>query len=83
MIINGTNVFSLFLIMTAKDYLIALKVIREIQRKQAYCSGQSKPCLAETLKEIETYCPLDFSKSGGRITKNVILSCYDGILFST
>ena len=53
--------------MTAKDYLIALKVIREIQRKQAYCSGQSKPYLAETLKEIEMYCPLDFSKSGGRV----------------
>ena len=54
--------------MTAKDYLIALKVIREIQRKQAYCSGQSKPYLADTLKEIEMYCPLDFSKSGGRDT---------------
>ena len=51
--------------MTAKDYLTALKVIREIQRKQAYCSGQSKPYLADTLKEIEMYCPLDFSKSGG------------------
>ena len=60
--INGANVFNLFLIMTAKDYLIALKVIREIQRKQAYCSGQSKPYLADTLKEIEMYCPLDFSK---------------------
>ena len=67
--------------MTAKDYLIALKVIREIQRKQAYCSGQSKPCLADTLKEIEMYCPLDFSKSGGRVTKKTILSCYDGNLF--
>lgn len=69
--------------MTAKDYLIALKVIREIQRKQAFCSGQSKPYLAETLKEIEMYCPLDFSKSGGRVIKNVILSCYNGKLFST
>ena len=49
--------------MTAKDYLTALKVIREIQRKQAYSSGQSKPYLADTLKEIEMYCPLDFSKS--------------------
>ena len=36
--------------MTAKDYLTALKVIREIQRKQAYCSGASQPFLAETLK---------------------------------
>lgn len=68
--------------MTAKDYLIALKVVREIQRKQAYCSGQSKPYLAETLKEIEMYCPLDFSKSGGRVTDNVILRCYNGKLFS-
>ena len=69
--------------MTANDYLIALEVIREIQRKQAYCTGQSKPYLAETLKEIEMYCPLDFSKSGGRVTKKVILSCYTGKLFNT
>lgn len=68
--------------MTAKDYLTALKVIREIQRKQAYSLGQSKPYLADTLKEIEMYCPLDFSKTGGRVTKKVILSCYDGKLFS-
>lgn len=68
--------------MTAKDYLTALKVIREIQRKQAYCSGQSKSYLAETLKEIEMYCPLDFSKSGGRVTNEVILSCYNGKLFN-
>ena len=44
-----------FFDMTAKDYLNALKVIREIQRKQVYCSGKSKPYLAETLKEIEMY----------------------------
>lgn len=69
--------------MTANDYLIALKVIREIQRKQAFCSGQSKPYLAETLKDIEMFCPLDFSRSGGRVTKKVILSCYNGNLFST
>lgn len=69
--------------MTAKDYMTALKVIREIQRKQAFCSGQSKPYLAETLKEIEMYCPLDFSKSGCRITKKVVLSCYAGKLFNT
>lgn len=69
--------------MTAKDYLIALKVIRDIQRKQAYCSGQSQPFLAETLKTIELYCPLDFSKSGGRVTKDIILSCYNGNLFHT
>ena len=68
--------------MTAKDYLTALKVIREIQRKQAYCTGSSKPYLADTLKEIEMYTPLDFSKSG-RFTKNAILSCYNGNLFST
>ena len=69
--------------MTAKDYLTALKVIREIQRKQAYCTGCCKPYLAETLKEIEMYCPLDFSKSGGRVTKDVILSCYSGNLINT
>lgn len=68
--------------MTAKDYLTALKVIREIQRKQAYCSGQSKPYLADTLKEIEMYCPLDFSKSGGRSIDKSILSCYNGNLFN-
>lgn len=83
MIISGINVFSFVLLMTAKDYLTALKVIREIQRKQTYSSGQSKIYLAETLKEIEMYCPLDFSKSGGRVTKNVILSCYNGKLFKT
>lgn len=69
--------------MTAKDYLTALKVIREIQRKQAYCTGSSKPYLADTLKEIEMYCPLDFSKSGGRVTNETLLSCYNGNLFST
>lgn len=67
--------------MTAKDYLTALKVIREIQRKQTYCSGQSQPFLAETLKTIELYCPLDFSKTCGRVTKEVILSSYNGSLF--
>ena len=69
--------------MTAKDYLTALKVIREIQRKQAYCTGTSQPFLAETLKTIELYCPLDFSKSGGRVTDKSSLSCYDGILFTS
>ena len=60
--------YLVYFFMTAKDYLIALKVIREIQRKQAYRSGTSQPFLAETLKTIELYCPLDFSKSGGRVT---------------
>ena len=69
--------------MTAQDYLTALKVIREIQRKQAYRSGTSQPFLAEALKTIELYCPLDFSKSGGRVILDTILSCYDGNLFST
>ena len=66
---------------TAKDYLTALKVIREIQRKQAYCTGSSKPYLADTLKEIEMYCPLDFSKTGGRVTKSDVLNVYNGKLF--
>lgn len=69
--------------MTAQDYLTALKVIREIQRKQAYRSGSSQPFLADTLKTIELYCPLDFSKSGGRVTQDTILRCYSGNLFST
>lgn len=69
--------------MTAKDYLTALKVIREIQRKQAYRTGQCKPYLADTLKEIEMYCPLDFSKTGARVTKKELLSCYDSDLFNT
>lgn len=68
--------------MTAQDYLTALKVIREIQRKQAYVTGISEPFLAETLKTIELFCPLDFSKTGGRVVKETILSCYNGILFS-
>ena len=67
--------------MTAKDYLTALKVIREIQRKQAFSTGTSQPFLADTLKIIELYCPLDFSKSGGRVTKEVLLSSYNGKLF--
>ena len=67
--------------MTAKDYLTALKVIREIQRKQAFSTGSSQPFLAETLKAIELYCPLDFSKTGGRVTKEVLLSSYNGKLF--
>ena len=68
--------------LTAKDYLTALKVIREIQRKQAYTTGTTQPFLADTLKTIELYCPLDFSKSGGRITKAVLLSSYNGKLFN-
>ena len=68
--------------MIAKDYLTALKVIREIQRKQAYCSGTSQPFLAETLKTIELYCPLDFSKTCGRVTQQTLLSSYNGKLFS-
>lgn len=68
--------------MTAQDYLTALKVIREIQRKQAHCCGQSQPFLAETLKTIELYIPLDFSATGGRSLQEVINSCYNGNLFS-
>ena len=54
MYISGINVFN-FLLMTAKDYLTALKVIREIQRKQAYCSGQSKPYLADTFQSLSMF----------------------------
>lgn len=69
--------------MTAKDYLTALKVIREIQRKQAFSTGTSQPFLAETLQTIELYCPLDFSKTCGRVTKEVLISAYDGKLFNS
>ena len=68
--------------MNARDFLTALKVVREIQRKQAYCSGQTDPCLAKTLSYIELYCPLDFSKSGGRVTQSKLLSSYNGSLFN-
>ena len=68
--------------MTAKDYLVALKVIREIQQKQAYCTGRTDPCLAQTLSTIELYCPLDFSKTGGRVTKSDVLNVYNGKLFN-
>ena len=69
--------------MTAKDYLTALKVIREIQRKQAFSTGTTQPFLADALKTIELYCPLDFSKTGGRVTKQVLLSSYNGKLFNS
>lgn len=69
--------------MTAKDYLTALKVVREIQRKQAYRTGTPESFLAETLKSIELYMPLDFSKSGGRVTDKSVLGSYTGDLFST
>lgn len=67
--------------MTAKDYLTALKVIREIQRKQVFSTGSSQPFLADTLKTIEVYCPFDFSKTCGRVTKEVLLRSYSGKLF--
>ena len=77
--INGINVFN----MKAQDYLTALKVIREIQRKQAYSSGRTDPCLAQTLSTTELYCPLDFSKTCGRVTKSSILNVYNGNLFKS
>jgi hypothetical protein len=67
--------------MKAQDYLTALKVIREIQQKQAYCTGRTDPCLADALSVIELYCPLDFSNSGGRLIKNDLLNVYNGKLF--
>ena len=70
-----------YLVMKAQDYLTALKVIREIQQKQAYCSGRADPWLAQTLSTIELYCPLDFSKSGGRFIKSEVLNVYNGNLF--
>ena len=66
--------------MTAKDYLIALKVVRDIQRQQAYRTGTVQPYLAETLKAIELYCPLDFSLSGG-LSRRKLHEAYSGNLF--
>ena len=69
--------------MTAKDYLTALNVIRVIQRKQAFCTGRSSDYLALTIQEIEMYCPLDFSKTGGRMIKDKMLDSYNGKLFNS
>ena len=69
--------------MKAQDYLTALKVIREIQKKQACRSGRSDPWLAQTLSTIELYCPLDFSKTCGRVVKSTILNVYNGKLFDS
>ena len=67
--------------MKAQDYLIALKVIREIQRKQAYYTGCSDQSLVKALQFIELYCPLDLSKTGGRLIKDKMLDSYNGKLF--
>lgn len=69
--------------MTAKDYLTALRVIREIQRKQAFSTGRSELYLSQTLQEIEMSCPLDFSKTGGRMIKDYMLDLYNGKLFNS
>ena len=67
----------------AKDYLTALKVVREIQRKQAYTCGRCDSFLAQTLQAIEMFCPLDFSKTCGRVSKEVLISSYAGKLFNS
>lgn len=67
--------------MTAQDYLTALQVIREIQRKQAFSTGRSAPYLSQTLQEIEMYCPLDFSSTCGRLIKDKMLDSYSGKIF--
>lgn len=67
--------------MTANDYLTALKVVRDIQRKQAYRFGRTDEHLAQTLQAIEMYCPLDFSPTGGRLIKDKMLASYNGTLF--
>lgn len=66
----------------ANDYLTALKVVREIQRKQAYVSGKCDPSLVKALQAIEMYCPLDFSKTCGRVTDIKLLETYNGNLFT-
>lgn len=69
--------------LSANDYLTALKVVREIQRKQAYTCGRSDDSLAQALQAIEMFCPLDFSKTCGRVTVDKLLSVYNGKLFNT
>lgn len=66
----------------AQDYLTALRVVREIQRKQAYVSGRCDSSLVTAVQQIEMYCPLDFSKTGGRVTEAKLLETYNGNLFS-
>lgn len=67
--------------MKAQDYLTALKVVREIQRKQAYSRGSADPWLAQTLQTIELYVPLDFSHTCARVTKKEVIEAYNGKLF--
>lgn len=67
--------------MTAKDYLTALRVVREIQRKQASRFGRTDICLSDTLFLIESYCPLDFSRTCGRLVKDSMIESYSGKLF--
>lgn len=67
--------------LSANDYLTALKVVREIQRKQAYTCGRSNEFLAQTLQAIEMYCPLDFSETCGRVIGAELLNVYNGVLF--
>lgn len=67
--------------LSAKEYLTALKVVREIQRKQAYTCGRSSEFLAQTLQAIEMFCPLDFSNTCGRVTRKDLVSVYNGMLF--
>lgn len=69
--------------MKAKDYLTALNVVREIQRKQAFYTGKSDMSLVKALQYIELYCPLDLSKSGGRLIKDKMLDSYSGKLFNS
>ena len=67
--------------MNAQDYLTALKVVREIQRKQAYSRGYADLCLAQTLQIIEMYTPLDFSHTCARVTRMELIKTFDGKLF--
>ena len=69
--------------MKAQDYVIALKVLREIQRKQAYATGRCEPCLAQAISLVELFCPLDFTKSGGRSFNERMLDSYNGNLFKS
>lgn len=67
--------------MQAKDYLTALNVLREIQRKQVFSTGRSDMGIVKALQYVELYCPLDFSKTGGRLIRDKMLDSFSGKLF--
>lgn len=52
--------------LTSKDYLLAAKVLREVQRIEVQRFGRCSSCLADSLQILSIYIPLDFSATCGR-----------------